>query len=1093
MFLWGPMRMWGIPLKCTQCDRKMHHSGIYTKVREVIDIDCRYYLIGVDYPRCSKCMIPVCPWSSEILKQLDPSHRNKFPAVLTTHLALDRKCVTLLKPRTAGNSSSFLQQALEEIHSEEWGRRTIDYLTDCELHKKRSALTQTEVIYQQPPPFCPLPLAQWFETVHANEILCHIDELKGVITSTYGSILKLDSTKKITKKLAGGIADTATWMTNVGNEFGQVLNCVLTTGEGAGIDDLCQGIVKRYKDAGEPEPAVIYVDRDCCSETGVTPVLTWFRPWKITVRLDVFHFMRRFTAGLTTEHHPLYGTFCSKLSTCVFEWDKEDISRLKEAKKTILLKKNRGHIPTEAQILSSITSNELAKHCRRRTRGVQETCDLIQGLLDSMWELTDTTGLRLINPESMSHVWEVQQKHLPCIQDPPGVQLYTKLGSGLQKGDKVLDVLRCGRGSSSLESFHRHQCTFIPGWRCNALHTQMYMLEGASRWNINRAHQAVDMSGTSQTKMYNVRLMSQMNVLSNKVLGCPLLPEFKPPGRPTDERIAVEYLLAQSNRGDLLSPLEQHEIPLPELQVEVQEDECLDVTICDAADIDLDTPTLGISSSHGDSLISPLETVYSPPDTEDISCAGPNTPAPETVYSPPDTEDISFAGPSTPAPDSRSDSRGVPGWEAVDNLAGYLVSLNRTITGLSTNEIAEILRLYQNLHPIDQSPSKYSLKCKKKILAGPWRASRKRSGSAPGQQAAERLFMTHGQAAQRPDANRVSECVALKLLKEFREARNRPKDNKGKTFPIPQAIVMIYSHIKQLLEDCRELLDKTNLVLVTVNNTTVSSWLLDRQKRTDRDTLLQGVELPQPVGLAKELLPKPRELPSAPVDHGHVAIEFQEPENREGEAVIRQRKYARTGTGVSSIMHTDSGLRDTSPSGTDWPGAQQFPGWDAWPGYSGLSFPPSHSQGWSSVPPSHSQSWSSVPPSHSQDWSSVPPSHSQSWSSVPPSHSQGWSSVPPSHSQDWSSVPPSHSQSWSSVPPSHSQGWSSVPPSHSQSWSSVPPSHSQGLVFCSTGPTAISSTIAHSGWVFFSTGPTAISSTTSSEPTACMETAQGSN
>lgn len=87
-----------------------------------------------------------------------------------------------------------------------------------------------------------------------------------------------------------------------------------------------------------------------------------------------------------------------------------------------------------------------------------------------------------------------------------------------------------------------------------------------------------------------------------------------------------------------------------------------------------------------------------------------------------------------------------------------------------------------------------------------------------------RLFMTHGQAAQRPDVNRISECVTLKLLKEFREARNRPKDNKGKSFPIPQAIVMTYSHIKQLLEDCREVLDKTNLVLVTINNTTVSSW-----------------------------------------------------------------------------------------------------------------------------------------------------------------------------------------------------------------------------------------------------------------------------
>ncbi|RXN02310.1 hypothetical protein ROHU_035082 [Labeo rohita] len=455
----------------------------------------------------------------------------KYVATQKANLpAIPRKCVTLLKPRTAGNSSSYLQQALEEIHSEEWARRTVDYLTDCELHKKRCALTQLDVVYDQPPPFCPLPLAQWFETAHANEILNHLDELKGVITSTYGSILKLDSTKKITKKLAGGIADTATWMTNVGNEFGQVLNCVLTTGEGAGLDDLCQGIVKRYKDAGEPEPAVIYVDRDGCSGTGVTPVLTWFRPWKVTVRLDVFHFMRRFTAGLTTEHHPLYGTFCSKLSSCIFEWDKDDISRLKEAKKTMLLKKHGGHI------LSSITSNELAKHCRRRTRGVEETRALIHGLLDSMWELTDTTGLHLINPESMAHVQEVQQKHLSCIQDPPDVQLYTKLGSGLQKGDKILDVLRCGRGSSSLESFHRHQCTFIP-----------------------------------------------------------------------DERVAVEYLLAQSDRGDLLSPLVHGEITPPETQeVEVQEDECLDVTICDAADINLEAHTLSSSSSHDDSLISSL-------------------------------------------------------------------------------------------------------------------------------------------------------------------------------------------------------------------------------------------------------------------------------------------------------------------------------------------------------------------------------------------------------------------------------------------------------------------------------------------------------
>ena len=42
-----------------------------------------------------------------------------------------------------------------------------------------------------------MPLAQWFETVHTNDVVSHLDELNGVITSTFGKILKLDSTKKV--------------------------------------------------------------------------------------------------------------------------------------------------------------------------------------------------------------------------------------------------------------------------------------------------------------------------------------------------------------------------------------------------------------------------------------------------------------------------------------------------------------------------------------------------------------------------------------------------------------------------------------------------------------------------------------------------------------------------------------------------------------------------------------------------------------------------------------------------------------------------------------------------------------------------------
>ncbi|PWA22813.1 hypothetical protein CCH79_00002410 [Gambusia affinis] len=104
IFLWAPMRMWGISLKCHQCNTKVHHSGIYQKVREVKDLDSRCYLIG-------------------------------------------------------------------------------EIICDA-LHKKKSALARShDVIHQNPPEFIPLPLAQWFETLNANKILCHLSKMKGVITS----------------------------------------------------------------------------------------------------------------------------------------------------------------------------------------------------------------------------------------------------------------------------------------------------------------------------------------------------------------------------------------------------------------------------------------------------------------------------------------------------------------------------------------------------------------------------------------------------------------------------------------------------------------------------------------------------------------------------------------------------------------------------------------------------------------------------------------------------------------------------------------------------------------------------------------------
>ena len=37
-----------------------------------------------------------------------------------------------------GNTSSYIRQALEEAHSEEWGKNVVHYLSECDLHKRGS-------------------------------------------------------------------------------------------------------------------------------------------------------------------------------------------------------------------------------------------------------------------------------------------------------------------------------------------------------------------------------------------------------------------------------------------------------------------------------------------------------------------------------------------------------------------------------------------------------------------------------------------------------------------------------------------------------------------------------------------------------------------------------------------------------------------------------------------------------------------------------------------------------------------------------------------------------------------------------------------
>lgn len=54
-----------------------------------------------------------------------------------------------------------------------------------------------------PPPATAVPRHRWFMKVYQIEVLNRVDYIKAHMTSQFGTVLKMDSTKKITNKLAG--------------------------------------------------------------------------------------------------------------------------------------------------------------------------------------------------------------------------------------------------------------------------------------------------------------------------------------------------------------------------------------------------------------------------------------------------------------------------------------------------------------------------------------------------------------------------------------------------------------------------------------------------------------------------------------------------------------------------------------------------------------------------------------------------------------------------------------------------------------------------------------------------------------------------
>lgn len=322
--------MWAIDFRCPRCNKSLRSKGIYNRVRLVLDVEDYYYL-ACEYMDCGSCNGTFLAWNERMLNQLTDGHRARFPVVLTRKYACDQSVISLMRSRTIGNSSSALKNNIEELHSQAWLRKVLIYTSDCERHRKGVlALLQRLPVYERPPAFKRLPTAAWFLAAYVRDVYVRVNELKAAATSIYGMILKIDSTEKVTKKLQGLAASTASWATNIGNERGEIVLSILTSSEAAvSLKKMADGLMLRFEKAGQPPPAVLYTDRECCSADGCSKYKDLFAKWpSLEVHLDIWHFMRRLAVAVTSESHPLYGVFMARLSAAIFEWDESDYSLL---------------------------------------------------------------------------------------------------------------------------------------------------------------------------------------------------------------------------------------------------------------------------------------------------------------------------------------------------------------------------------------------------------------------------------------------------------------------------------------------------------------------------------------------------------------------------------------------------------------------------------------------------------------------------------------------------------------------------------------------------------------------------------------------
>lgn len=228
----------------------------------------------------------------------------------------------------------------------------------------------------------------------------------------------------------------------------------------------------------------------------------------------------------------------------------------------------------------------------------------------------------------------------------------------------------------------------------------------------------------------------------------------------------------------------------------------------------------------------------------------------------------------------------IEGYDKVQALAAYLVSLRDGSVSLTDTQATEIIRLWNNLHEYDKRPTTFSPRHRTELVKGRFKVPKRRTTCViPGLESTMRCFLgSNAGPAQWPDCNRYVEAVISRLC----DLNPSPERSKGSTKTRWTLVCRAYKEIRERIINNGKVITETRIQMPEVNQATVSQWFIRREKKRDKETLQQGIPPPPQEAVAEQPLPEAVPLPSKlPQVAFPFPFTFVLPENTAGTATLR--------------------------------------------------------------------------------------------------------------------------------------------------------------------------------------------------------------